>query len=361
MRRFVVCSAFVAYFFAAGAATAAWDAKAAATYLDGREAWWLKWPVSQRDHATACVSCHTALPYALGRRALREPLHEQTSSPVETAMLASVVKRVTLWAEVDPFYKDAEMGPNKTIESRGTESVLNTLVLANHDAESGKLSDITQTAFKQMWAQQLTSGATPGAWMWLQFHNAPWEGRESQYLGATLAALATGIAPEEYRSSPEIQPNLKHLSEYLAGNYQDQPLLNRTLLLLAAARLPQLLTPEQRASLKDEIYGLQRADGGWSLPSLGKWEERHDKTPFEDRSDGYATGLTALALEQNGVARTEPHLEKGLAWLEQNQDPDQGRWRSYSLNKNRDLNTDVGKFMSDAATAFAVMALENTL
>jgi squalene-hopene/tetraprenyl-beta-curcumene cyclase len=276
-------------------------------------------------------------------------------------MLDYVVKRVTLWAEVDPFYTDKQMGLNKTVESRGTEAVLNALILANYDAETSNLSKIGKTAFDEMWSQQLTSGPAAGAWEWLQFHNAPWEGNESRYMGATLATLAVGLAPGGYLLGPEIQENLGHLTTYLRNNYKEQPLLNRTLLLLASARLPQLLTAEQKASLEDEIYSQQRADGGWNLASLGTWEQRHDHTPFDTHSDGYATGLTVLALEQTGVPRSQERLQKGLAWLQHNQDSSEGRWRSWSLNKERDLNSDIGKFMSDAATAYAVMALENSL
>ena len=42
-----------------------WDPKAAAAYLDRRQSWWMSWPRAQRDHETFCVSCHTAVPYAL--------------------------------------------------------------------------------------------------------------------------------------------------------------------------------------------------------------------------------------------------------------------------------------------------------
>ena len=120
----------------ASAPASSWSPQAAAQYLDKRETWWLGWSNSQRDHGTACVSCHTAVPYALGRPALRKALGETAPSTTETLMLANVIKRVNLWSEVQPFYSTEKVGPEKTPQSRGTEAVLNALILANYDSRS---------------------------------------------------------------------------------------------------------------------------------------------------------------------------------------------------------------------------------
>src|SRR3989442_2314601 len=186
----------------------AWSAKAAAAYLDGRLAWWMGWASAARDHQTFCVSCHTVATYAMGRPALRSALGEQTASPTERKVLDNVIKRVRLWKEVAPFYPDETRGKPKTAESRGTESILNALILARYDAAAGKLSPEGRLALDNMWAEQLGAGEASGAWPWLQFHNAPWEG-DSQYYGAALAAVAIGPAPGNYRSSPEIQGGMQ--------------------------------------------------------------------------------------------------------------------------------------------------------
>jgi squalene-hopene/tetraprenyl-beta-curcumene cyclase len=62
------------------------------------------------------------------------------------------------------------------------------------------------------------------------------------------------------------------------------------------------------------------------------------------------------ALEESGVAAAKPAVAKGLAWLEHNQDQS-GAWLSTSMNKKRDPASDAGRFMSDAATAYSVLAL----
>jgi squalene-hopene/tetraprenyl-beta-curcumene cyclase len=339
-----------------------WDQKAAAAYLDQRAGWWMEWPKAARDHQTFCVSCHTAVPYALSRPALRQGLAEQAPSANERRLIENVSKRVRLWKQVAPFYSDADRGAYKTAESRGTESVLNALILASKDTPSGRLSIDARSALANMWAEQQTAGDKAGAWLWLRFSNEPWEADDSDFYGATLAAVALGTAPENYCAQSEIQNNVKMLREYLNRKSIAQTTINRVALLWASAKLPGLLAPERQQAIIKEVRSKQRADGGWSLSSLvGAWK-RADGTPQEAQSDGYATGFIAFVLQQAGIPREDAQLKRGLAWLAANQNKTEGFWPAYSLNKNEahHLSPDTARFMNDAATAYAVLALTDT-
>jgi squalene-hopene/tetraprenyl-beta-curcumene cyclase len=334
-----------------------WNKKAAAVYLDGRENWWMNWPRAARDHGTFCVSCHTAVPYAISRPALRLVLGEQTAAVNEQKLIDSVTTRVRFWKEVEPWYSDENVGAHKTNESRGTESILNAFILSNHDTQTGTLSADTRLAFANMWALQQQAGDEKGAWSWYHFNNQPWEASDSQYYGAALAAIAVGTAPQDYRSSPEVQANLNSLREYLDRYASKQSPLNRVMLLWVSAKLPGTLQPGDKVSIINEIFSKQQEDGGWSLTSLiGPWK-RQDGTPLETMSDGYATGLAIYVLGQAGVTRRNLQMNLGLSWLVNNQDKTEGRWLAYSLNKKRDVSSDTGPFMNDAATAYAVLAL----
>jgi squalene-hopene/tetraprenyl-beta-curcumene cyclase len=336
-----------------------WDLKSAAAYLDRRATWWMDWPKAARDHETFCVSCHTAVPYALSRSALRKPLAEAAPSVNERRLLDNVTKRVRLWKEVAPFYSDADRGVYKSVESRGTESVLNALILASNDAQSGYLSHDTVIAFENMWAEQQTTGEKKGAWLWLRFANEPWEADDSDFYGATLAAIAVGTAPGNYRSKPEIQNNLKLLREYLNHQCAAQTTINRAVLLWASAKVPGLLDAEKQKAIITELLSKQQPDGGWSLSSLsGDWK-RNDGTPQEVKSDGYATGLITFALQQARIPKENVQERQALAWLAANQSKTEGNWPSSSLNKNREhhLSPETALFMNDAATAYAVLAL----
>ena len=340
----------------APASVTTWDPKSAAAYLDARMTWWTTWKTSARDHDTFCISCHTALPYALSRPSLRSALGEASPSATEQKLVDNVRKRVQLWSEVEPFYKDNPKDTLKSRESRGTESIISAVILTSYEAPRGTLSAGAKLALDHMWALQLKSGPAQGGWDWLQFHNAPWEG-DSQYFGVTLAAIAVGTAPTLYRANPAIQDGLKGLRDYLTRERESQVLMNRMMLVWASTKLPGLLTPAEQKTITGEALGKQQADGGYSASAFfGGWTRR-DSTELETVSDGYATGLVTFTLLQAGMKPSDPRVKRGLEWLASHQDTE-GRWLAYSLNKKRDLSTDIGKFMSDAATAYAVMALK---
>jgi squalene-hopene/tetraprenyl-beta-curcumene cyclase len=323
-----------------------WNSQTAAAYLDGRMSWWSTWASAKRDHETFCVSCHTSLPYALGRPALRGALGEQSASAGERKFLDNIAKRVSIWDEAEPFYSDAKNGAPKSAEARATEAVMNALILARYDEPKAK------DAVRNMWALQLKSGEKAGSWTWLNFHNEPWEADDSAFWGAALGGLAAGAAPD-----PAYQENLSLLAAYLQREQQGQSTLNRAVALWASGKLPQLLTADQRASVVEEILSKQREDGGWSESSLVlKGWKRKDGTQMDEASDGYGTGLMVVALRESGGTSAQPAVAKGVKWLEHNQDAG-GAWLAASMNKKRDPASDAGRFMSDAATAYAVLAL----
>jgi squalene-hopene/tetraprenyl-beta-curcumene cyclase len=263
-----------------------------------------------------------------------------------------------MWKDVEPFYPDQTRGLPKTSESRATEAILNALILSTRDAQSGTLSNEGRQAFANLWPLQFKAGEQTGAWTWLNFHNEPWEANGSPYFGNALAALAIGTAPGGYAASPDLQDRLTLLQRYLQKGVETESLYNRLTVLWASGTWPTLLTRDQRQAIVQSALAKQQDDGGWTMASLSNWK-RADGSALDTTSDGLATGLATLALQQAGVPRSDAHVSRGLAWLVQHQDAATGMWSASSLNKQRDPASDVGKFMSDAATAYAVLSLTN--
>jgi squalene-hopene/tetraprenyl-beta-curcumene cyclase len=346
-----------------------WDATRAADYLDSRELWWQGWAPAQKDHGTICISCHTVVPYAMARPTLRQAVDKTAMSAPEKVLIDSVEKRVRNWTEMAPFYSDLD-GRDKAAQSRATEAVLNAVILASYDVRQGYLRPITRTAFDAAWALQEREGEKAGAWKWQDFNLAPWESGESGYQGAALLAVKAEEAPDGYAAEPGAAPYLERLREYLKREYSSQPVMNQLYVLWASARSPGMITTAQQNLLLTTLQGLQQPDGGWALSSLDqgnrerdsrwRWIRKQLKIAVKPPgSDGCATGLVVLALEESGTSRQDPMLMRGLQWLERHQDSD-GSWHAESLNYKRNPQTDVGRFMTDAATGYAVMALEES-
>jgi squalene-hopene/tetraprenyl-beta-curcumene cyclase len=343
-----------------------WQPARAAQYLEERAKDWFAYASANRGTGatqTTCVSCHTLLPYGLARSALRPATGGQSVSETEQKLLTHVRSRVDAWAELDTpklrlLY---DFNEPKKKESWGTEAVNNAAVLAFDDRYQGRTQpgDITRRAFANLWQVQTPAGDLAGSWDWLDFKYEPWESPNARYTGATLAAIAVGTAPGYYArgTDPAMDAKVRLLTDYLKRGFAGQNLHNRAWALWASAKLEGILTTEERQAVIAELLARQRDDGGWNLASLGQYT-RKDGTNQETASDGYATGLILHALQRAGVPKSDPKIALGLAWLRANQAAG-GEWRCVSLNKNRDPASHPGKFMTTAATAFAVLALND--
>jgi hypothetical protein len=360
------------------AATGAWDKAAAARYLDARmDVWWAKAkPLETGAAETKCLSCHTAVPYALARPSLRIAMGQSAPTAHEERMLDTVRQRVQHVATDQPYYDHTEA---KRVESRGVEAVLNAVVLTQYDTlgRSGMGSDATRAAMARLWEVQRADGA----WDWLNFGLEPYEANDSVFYGATLGAIAAGTSAGQYSSRDgEGKAGLERLRGYLTANLGSQRLFNKAWALLAASRLTGALDQADKDAIVRDLERAQRADGGWSLADLGPWRWSKAGAPFAapgttdaallSLSDGYATGLVVHAMRQAGLPANRPSVAKGKAWLIAHQtagtgdDPAWAPWRAHSLNFDREHGGEKGEpwrrlFMSDLATAFAVLALSD--
>ncbi|HEY8506877.1 MAG TPA: hypothetical protein VIL32_00890 [Steroidobacteraceae bacterium] len=366
-----------------GDASQTWDPAAAAAYLDKRMQLWFTYGRKLRtgDAQTTCVACHAGLAYAIARPVLRSVMNVHVPSPQETRLIDETKIRVETYSTHELLY---EFNERKQIESRGTEAVLNAVILTSADAARNlrEPSEPTKKALARLWETQRPDGA----WDWLDFRLEPWETVDSVYHGATYAAFAVGTAKGR-RDDAAATAGIARLRSYLSANYESQHLYNRTWALLASTRLGNVLTDTQRDALIAELIRTQRDDGGWSLYAMGPWRWSKTAPPFKapgeldesllSQSDGYATALVVYTLKQAGVSPDHAAIRKGVQWLETNQRsfpvPDvPGRgWPAYSLNHDRehgsphydaDLRGDKGEpwrrlFMADTATAFAILAL----
>src|SRR5207244_6914329 len=114
-------------------------------------------------------------------------MHVSGPTPQEARLLEEAARRVNTYDAHEPLY---DFNEAKKKESRGTEAVLNALVLARADAEQKRreASEPTRKALRRLWETQRSDGT----WDWLDFGLEPFESLDAPYYGAALAALAFG-------------------------------------------------------------------------------------------------------------------------------------------------------------------------
>lgn len=274
-----------------------------------------------------CFSCHSNFAYLYARPMItaNAPAH----ADVRQALEELVSKR---WPDKKPRW-DAEV-------------VTAAAALAHNDAHTTKkLHPLTRTALDRMWTVQQKDGGI----RWLKLSLPPFEWDD--HYGVTLAALAVGVAPEDYAKTEQAKKGLDGLKRWLKAN-PPRNLHHQTMLLWVSTYLDGFQTADEKNAAKKALLAKQLPDGGWSASSLGDWPraDKSDQTPTV--SDGYGTGFTLYVLRRAGVPAVDPAVVKGLRWLYANQRMS-GRWFTRSLVK------DETHYLTHVGSAFAVMAIQS--
>lgn len=303
-----------------------------------------------------CAACHTLPPYLMARPALNGLAPEP---PAVRTFFETIIE------------KELEGEPNLPQDGVTAVFIQTAAALALHDrARGGPLHPLTRKQLDRMWTRQRADGG----FEW-PFRDTP-PIKSDEHYGAVLAAIAAGSAPG-YLPDKTANRGLERLRRFL----KSQPLVSRHqkgMLLWAATRVEGLVTAEEQSRYRDDLAAVQRPDGGWSLASLTENPDEAGRQTDAGRaarsepghgqeflvyvgrdkvyksslaSDGYATGFAVFVLVQAAVPADDPRIQRGVAWLKQNQ-RQSGRWFTPSQSWH------TQHYISNAGTAWAILALD---
>lgn len=300
-------------------------------YLDERNK---KWADEQK-----CLCCHTTLPYVLSRA-----FDSQSSQNFKKFEV--VAREGTENPSRRPWYTSDHAGVN----SYPTESVLNAITLIMYDRKQTdpKLRPVTLKSIERIFENLDQSGGLH----WLDFDLQPFESKQGELWGNSMAILAIEMA-EKYSNYRAPQDKYRQLKKLLINQRTSLNLNEKSVLIWAHSMNDKILSPELLAQFANDIANSQKSTGAWNQKSFipdGRMEE-----------DAYATSMGLLAL-----VKSKSHPEaarKAAAWLLTKQRTSEqfglqeprNFWVTTSMNRDRNLNN---LFSSDAATGFATLALK---
>ncbi len=309
------------------------DVKLAAKYLEeGTRAW---------SESRGCVSCHTNGTYLSVRPALTPWL-----GPPAESERAFFVEQL----------HELQQQPREKLRQGITPTQIGYVAagLAAWDAHLTKTcSAETDAALRLMYEVQSPDGSLHNTDCWPPLES-------SSYHGATVAAMATAIAPGWIQQADQAgRAGYARLKTYLQSTEPPHDYA-RVLLLWAAAHTPDLVDEGQRQALISQLWKHQRGDGGWSLRTFAAPEawgrgnrakKLRGETEFQDPpSDGHMTGLAVIVLRDAGVPASDARIQRAITWLKSNQ-RESGRWWT------RSLNTDRFHFITYSGTCYPLLAL----
>ncbi|OYW74164.1 MAG: hypothetical protein B7Z37_18900 [Verrucomicrobia bacterium 12-59-8] len=316
--------------------------KAAARYLDDGAICWVR--------EKTCVNCHTTGPYLSERPALSK----QLGLPLEE-VLADFVKTVP---EKVTSQKETEKDGIKYYGGSWT-SIWRSMGLAEWDKHmTGKLSTHTDRSLQEMLMRQSVNGS------FVSYGEVEIPHITTDFELTLQAARAVTTAPGWLASlkAPELIARIDKMKSWL---HEAQPKndFDRILRLQLAYYMPDLVPQPQRDAALVLLSSKQHADGGWSLrdmSALGDWHFKMSDTVVKlidslpdaakPESDAYMTALAIVLMRQNNVPTRDERIQRGLAWLKQEQRVS-GRWWMQSLYRGN------YSYITYIATAQALKAL----
>ncbi|HEV7402150.1 MAG TPA: hypothetical protein VGO11_04455 [Chthoniobacteraceae bacterium] len=319
--------------------------KAAAKYLDDGAHHWVR--------EKSCIACHSTGVYMVERSALTP----QLGRPSEEVLA--------------DFIKGVPKEPGKPGDS-SLASIWRSSGLASWDKHvTGKLSEHTDRSLRH------TVSILPeeGFYQTIKLVEIPYI--TTRFELTVQAARAMATAPGWLANLQD--PALLAKIELMKKRLREHPPVSDyelALKLQLAGLMPELVPDDVRAAATAMLWRQQLPDGGWSLrrmsdvmnwrqdvfPPKGKqtWTGAMDPQVLEliqgapdaanPGSDPYMTAFAIVLLRESGVPVSDARIQRGVAWLKENQRVT-GRWWMKSLYR------DTYHYITYISTAQALRAL----
>ena len=289
--------------------------RAARKYLDDGAHHWVR--------EKSCIACHSTGTYMVDRPVLT-PLLGKPSDEVLADFIGSILK------------------PEAKADISAISSVWRSSGLASWDKHvTGKLSEHTAQSLQKT----MTVLEPEGYFKTYKEVEIPYI---TTHFELTVQAAYAVVAAPGWLATLQDADTLARVARMKQFLREHEPVndYELALKLQLAALMPELVPASQRDAATAMLWRLQQPDGGWSTRRMSpvmKWHEAVDAETVamlaaepdaaSPASDAYMTAFAIVLLRESGVPTNDARIQKGVAWLKQNQRVS-GRWWMKSLYKD---------------------------